>query len=56
MITNICASTVEALADLSDGATVMIGCSGLAGQPMQPVDALLKPGSTDLTVLSKQPR
>jgi 3-oxoadipate CoA-transferase, alpha subunit len=52
MITKIRSSTAESLADLSDGATLMIGGFGLADQPVQLIYALLEQDSTDLTVVS----
>ncbi|MEF2978609.1 3-oxoacid CoA-transferase subunit A [Subtercola sp. YIM 133946] len=52
MISKTTASAADALADLPDGATVMIGGFGLAGQPVQLIDALLEHGATDLTVVS----
>src|ERR1700712_4753841 len=52
MISKTTASAADALADIPDGATIMIGGFGLAGQPIQLIDALLQQGSTDLTVVS----
>jgi 3-oxoadipate CoA-transferase alpha subunit len=52
MISKTTASAADALADLPDGATVMIGGFGLAGQPVQLIDALLEHGASDLTVVS----
>ena len=42
----------EAVADIHDGATVLIGGFGLAGQPADLIDALRLQGATDLTVYS----
>ena len=52
MISKTMASAAEALADMPDGATVMIGGFGLAGQPVQLIDALLEQGASELTVVS----
>ena len=41
-----------AVADIPDGATVMIGGFGPAGQPVELIDALVGSGATDLTVVS----
>jgi 3-oxoadipate CoA-transferase alpha subunit len=42
----------EALADVADGATVLVGGFGMAGMPVGLVDALIRQGATDLTVVS----
>jgi 3-oxoadipate CoA-transferase alpha subunit len=42
----------EAVAGIPDGATVMIGGFGTAGQPVELIDALLGSGATDLTVVN----
>ena len=44
MINKIVASATEALADIRDGATVMIGGFGTAGQPNELIDALIATG------------
>jgi 3-oxoadipate CoA-transferase alpha subunit len=41
-----------ALADIGDGATVLIGGFGTAGQPVELIDALARCGARDLTVVS----
>lgn len=43
---------LDALGDLADGATVMIGGFGPAGQPVRLVEALLEQGATGLVVVS----
>ncbi|MFI1990544.1 3-oxoacid CoA-transferase subunit A [Actinoplanes sp. NPDC020271] len=48
----ICDSTAEAVAGIADGSTVLIGGFGLAGMPVQLIDALIEQGATDLTVVS----
>jgi 3-oxoadipate CoA-transferase alpha subunit len=45
-------SAREALGDVPDGATVMIGGFGPAGQPVELVEALLEQGATDLVLVS----
>ncbi|QWT24369.1 3-oxoacid CoA-transferase subunit A [Subtercola sp. PAMC28395] len=52
MISKTSESASAALADIPDGATIMIGGFGLAGQPVELIEALLKQGSTGLTVVS----
>lgn len=42
----------EALADINDGATVMIGGFGLAGQPSELIDGLIRRGATGLTIVN----
>lgn len=46
------ASALEALGDVADGATVMIGGFGPAGQPTDLVEALLEQGASGLVVVS----
>jgi 3-oxoadipate CoA-transferase alpha subunit len=52
MIDKIKASTAEALADVKDGATVMISGFGTAGMPFTLIDALIAQGAKDLTVVA----
>jgi 3-oxoadipate CoA-transferase, alpha subunit len=49
---NIANSAQEAVAGIHDGATVLIGGFGNAGQPMELIDALLACGAKDLTVVN----
>jgi len=46
------ASAAEAVADIRDGATVLVGGFGLAGQPAELIDALIERGAGDLTIVS----
>jgi 3-oxoadipate CoA-transferase, alpha subunit len=46
------ASAQAAVADVRDGATVMIGGFGTAGLPTELVDALIEQGARDLTVVN----
>ena len=52
MIDKIAASIAEALHDVPDGATVMIGGFGTAGIPNELVDGLIEQGARDLTVVN----
>ena len=52
MINKIVASAQAALADLPDGATVMIGGFGNAGMPSALIDALIAKGARDLTIVN----
>ena len=42
----------RAVADIPDGATVLVGGFGAAGQPNELIDALRRRGATDLTVVN----
>lgn len=52
MIDRTVASLEQAVADVHDGATVLIGGFGNAGMPHELVDALIAQGARDLTVVS----
>ena len=52
MIDKIVSTPAEALADVRDGATVMIGGFGTAGLPDELVEALIDQGARDLTVVN----
>ena len=52
MAPRIAATAAEAVENIHDGATVMIGGFGNAGQPMELIDALLAHGATDLTLVN----
>jgi len=52
MIDKVKASAAEALADVKDGSTVMIGGFGTAGMPFTLIDALIAQGAKDLTVVA----
>ena len=51
-MTAVCESADEAVAGISDGATVLVGGFGTAGQPVELIDALRRHGAKDLTVVS----
>jgi 3-oxoadipate CoA-transferase alpha subunit len=46
------ASSAEAVADIADGAAVMIGGFGTAGMPVELIDALIAHGAGDLTIIN----
>lgn len=52
MIDKTLASAEAAVADIHDGATVMIGGFGTAGMPDELVDALISRGSKSLTIIN----
>lgn len=52
MIDKQVASVAEAVSDIFNGATVMIGGFGRAGQPVELIDALIEQGATDLTIVN----
>lgn len=45
-------TTLDAIGDIADGATVMVSGFGSAGQPVALIDALIEHGATDLTIVS----
>ena len=51
-MTTICASAAEAVANVEDGSTLLVGGFGMAGMPVALIDALIEQGATDLTVVS----
>jgi len=51
-VTLVCDSVDEAVAGIEDGATVLVGGFGVAGMPFALVDALIRQGATELTVVS----
>ena len=52
MIDKTTASMAEAIGQIPDGATVMIGGFGTAGQPTELIDALIAHGARDLTIVN----
>ncbi|PJM91983.1 3-oxoacid CoA-transferase subunit A [Streptomyces sp. CB01373] len=52
MTTTIAATADEAVAGIEDGSTVLVGGFGLAGMPFDLIDALIRQGAGDLTVVS----
>jgi 3-oxoadipate CoA-transferase alpha subunit len=51
-VIEICTSADDAVRDVPDGATVLIGGFGRAGMPYALIDALLRHGARDLTVVN----
>ena len=52
MIDKAIGSVTAAVADIHDGATVMIGGFGTAGMPAELIDALIDQGARDLTIVN----
>jgi len=52
MVNKIFDSVAAALADIQDGATILIGGFGNAGMPHQLIDGLIEQGARDLVVVS----
>lgn len=52
MINKTVATPAEAVAQIYDGATVMIGGFGTAGQPAELIDALIEHGARELTIVN----
>lgn len=52
MIDKTVADVEAAVAGIPDGATVMIGGFGRAGQPVELIDALIAQGASDLTIVN----
>ncbi|KFC82261.1 3-oxoacid CoA-transferase subunit A [Buttiauxella agrestis] len=52
MINKSVATLEAAVAGIFDGATIMIGGFGTAGQPTHLIDALIAQGATDLTIIN----
>ena len=48
----ICESVLDAVAGIPDGATILVGGFGAAGQPVALIEALLEGGARELTVVS----
>jgi 3-oxoadipate CoA-transferase alpha subunit len=51
-MTSVRASVDEAVAGIEDGSTVLIGGFGMAGMPVELIEALIRQGATGLTVVS----
>ena len=45
-------SAAEAVADIADGSSIMVGGFGEAGSPIELIHALIDQGASDLTVIS----
>jgi 3-oxoadipate CoA-transferase alpha subunit len=51
-VTRVCQFVDEAVGHVQDGSIVLIGGFGMAGMPVDLIDALIRQGATDLTVVS----
>jgi 3-oxoadipate CoA-transferase alpha subunit len=51
-VTAVVQSAAEAIAAVRDGATVLVGGFGMAGMPVELIDALIEHGAGDLTIVS----
>ena len=52
MTVSICDTAAEAVDGIADGSTVLVGGFGMAGMPVQLIDALIEQGASDLTIVS----
>jgi len=52
MLNKVKGSALEAVSNIKDGSTVLIGGFGLAGQPAELIDALIEHKAKDLTIVS----
>ncbi len=52
MIDKSTSSVQESMSGIKDGATIMIGGFGTAGQPTELIDALIEQGAKDLTIVN----
>lgn len=52
MIDKSVSTLADAVAGINDGATIMIGGFGPAGQPTRLIDALIEQGARDLTIIN----
>jgi len=52
VINKVCPSAAQAVADIPDGATVMVGGFGASGSPIELLHALIDQGAKDLTVIN----
>ena len=51
-MTLVCDTADEAVTGVEDGSTVLVGGFGMAGMPVDLIEALIRQGATDLTVVS----
>ena len=52
MTVQLCADADDAVAGIKDGSTVLVGGFGMAGMPVELIDALIRQGASGLTVVS----
>lgn len=50
--TEVVGTTDEAVAGIADGSTILVGGFGLAGMPFDLIDALIRQGAGDLTIVA----
>lgn len=50
--TEVVGTTGEAVAGIADGSTILVGGFGLAGMPFDLIDALIRQGAGDLTIVA----
>lgn len=50
--TEVLGTTDEAVAGIADGSTILVGGFGLAGMPFDLIDALIRQGAGDLTIVA----
>ncbi|RHW29041.1 3-oxoacid CoA-transferase subunit A [Nocardioides immobilis] len=48
----VCETPDDTVADVADGSTILVGGFGMAGMPVDLIDALIRQGAGDLTVVS----
>ena len=51
LVSKVVASPAEAVRDIRDGATILVGGFGMAGMPVRLMDALIEQGARDLTIV-----
>jgi len=51
-MTSVADSALDAVQDIEDGSTVLVGGFGMAGMPVALIDALIEQGASNLTVVS----
>ena len=52
MTVQLCTDPDEAVAGIADGSTILVGGFGMAGMPVTLIDALIRQGTGDLTIVS----
>ena len=55
MINKVVQSMADALAGISDGATILVGGFGVMGQPLHLIKGLIETGARDLVVIANNP-
>ena len=52
MLNKVTEQARDAISNIQDGATILIGGFGLAGQPAELIDALIERNAKDLTIVN----